>query len=241
VSAARTALEAGLASGWLAPLLPALARVSLVPLPSAGVLDAALGPLIADALGERTVHFEHQDKKRRRGPAAMDALYEARIDRHGRVPTRTHLHDTMNALVWATFPRAKRVLARRQHHALAAQVQGEVVERLPGARTRERDVLAMIDEGGVLLVGHDDGASLADAVERGTLDARIFGHAIYEHLCTREAPVRGFPVRVDVPRDAPSDVVDAALADWLASVDAAALRVPAVVIDPAEPRARVER
>jgi len=190
-----------LSSPFFDPLRRAIERVPIDPLPDADALQRALGERIAP------LAFEAQLGRRGRRAVDADALYEVRIAKHGRIPTRANVHDLMNALVWATFPQSKRVLAERQYTALVAQV-GEHPRRLPNARTRERDVLAMIDEGGVIFA--------EDA-------AIVFGHAILEHLATREAAVRGFPIRLTTsPRD-----VDAALAEAL------------TVLDPATPRASV--
>ncbi len=58
--------------------------------------------------------------RRKRGPVDLRSLYDAHIVR-GEVPTRErHWHDFLNALVWATFPRAKAALHARQHRALVA-------------------------------------------------------------------------------------------------------------------------
>src|SRR4051812_25965417 len=57
------------------------------------------------------VRFEAPAPKPRRGKAPADARYDARIALEGRVPTRPRSwHDLLNALVWATFPSAKRAL-----------------------------------------------------------------------------------------------------------------------------------
>jgi hypothetical protein len=189
------------------PFRPLLARLTLDPLPDAEALQAALGDRVAP---ER---FEAQTKKRARGaPFVLDDLYEARIARRGVIPTRTHVHDLMNALVWATFPRSKRALAHRQYRALVAQV-GESPTSLPNARTRERDVLAMIDEGGLVRLGGE---------------TRVFGHAILEHLVTSDAPVRGFPIPLGLPAGAAAETVDAALAAWIDALDTDAARPDAV-------------
>lgn len=203
---------------WFDPLRPMLARVAIDPLPDADALQAALGAFVAP---ER---FEVQHGKRARGaPFVLDDLYEARIARLARIPTRRHVHDLMNALVWATFPRSKRALAQRQYRALVAQV-GEQPTRLPNARTRERDVLAMIDEGGVLrLAGR----------------AWVFGHAIHEHLATTDAPVRGFPIPLAPSADASAEAVDAVLEAWLLALDADAIRTDAVLLDRASADIRV--
>lgn len=126
------------------------------------------------ALASRAgVHFVPAKRRprRQRGPVNLGEMYDAHIVR-GEVPTREkNWHDFLNALVWATFPRAKAALHARQHAALQAWARtgevasGDQVRRLPNARTRELDALALIDEGGILLCD----------------DAKIvFGHAIYE-------------------------------------------------------------
>ena len=194
-------------SSWFAPLAPMLARVPLDPIPDAETLQAALGERVAP------FRFEPQTKKRARGTAfTLDDLYEARIARRRVIPTRRNAHDFMNALVWATFPKSKARLAERQYRALVAQV-GEQPRRLPNARTRERDVLAMIDEGGVVMAG----------------DARIlFGHAVYEHLATSSAPVRGFPIALRF--GLAMEEIDAALAAWIETLDTDATRPEAFAL-----------
>jgi hypothetical protein len=109
--------------------------------------------------------------RRRRVPVDPAARYDAQIVL-GRVPTRErNWHDLLNALVWATFPKAKHALHARQHRAISAQLDPGV-SRLPGARTREQDALAMLDEGGVVLVR---GAGVE-------VTPIVFGHALYERL-----------------------------------------------------------
>ncbi len=199
-------------SSWFDTLGPMLSRIAIDPLPDAEALQAALGSFIAP------MRFESQTKKKsraRRAAIDVDALYEARIARRGLIPTRTHLHDLMNALVWATFPRSKHALADRQARALFAQV-GERPAQLPNARTRARDVLAMIDEGGLILLEGE---------------TRVFGHAIYEHLATSDTSVRGFPIRLPLPRTATNVEVDAALAAWLERLDADAARTVGAELD----------
>jgi hypothetical protein len=148
-------------------------------------------------------------RPRRKRALEMGELYDARIV-GGVVPTRARSwHDFMNALVWAAFPRAKAALHARQHRAIAARV-APGAERLPGARTRELDALAMLDEGGVVVLR--DGQS-----ER----ALVFGHAIYEGLAAGGPPVYGASVTFDVsalPADDASCVslADASLAGALA-------------------------
>ncbi|MBX3232716.1 MAG: DUF3025 domain-containing protein [Labilithrix sp.] len=117
--------------------------------------------------GEAPVRFEEAPLKRRRPRGEIDRreLYDARITHDRVVPTRPRMwHDFLNALVWATFPRAKTALHRRQHAAIERWIPPRATQ-LPNARTREQDALALVDEGGVLLV---EGRTM------------LFGHALYE-------------------------------------------------------------
>ncbi len=162
--------------------------------PSIAEIDAAW----SDYSG---IHFKEQPPKvrrRRRGkrlPIETETLYDARIRLEGWVPTRArNWHDFLNALVWATFPRAKRELHTRQHAAVTARIQaGDRV--LPGTRTRELDGLAILDEGGMLmLVETQLEAQMAEwidaknldnvqgAIREGRANAVLFGHALYETL-----------------------------------------------------------
>jgi len=79
-----------------------------------------------------------------------------------RVPTRRdNLHDLLNALTWARFPRAKHALCVRQ---LRLARERGVVDGLR-VRNREQDACAMIDEGGMVL---------------GPTQRAFFGHAALE-------------------------------------------------------------
>lgn len=78
-------------------------------------------------------------------PCADARHYEQRIFDSGEVATRPHnLHDLFNALAWLAFPRLKAALNARH------------VARLPqdGARRSPlRDLLTLVDEGGVIVAG----------------------------------------------------------------------------------------
>lgn len=120
---------------------------------------------VADA----PVRFEEAPIKRKRPPGEIvrAELYDARIVNDRVVPTRPRMwHDFLNALVWITFPKAKLALHRRQHAAIEKWIPPGATQ-LPNARTREQDALALIDEGGVLLVA---GRTM------------FFGHALFEGL-----------------------------------------------------------
>ncbi len=189
-------------------------------------------PLPADLerafVGEPPVRFEPSAPRTRRGRAApADARYDARIALHRRVPTRVGVwHDFANALVWATFPRAKAALHTRQHRLIAAQLGPDL--RLP-MRTKEQDAVAMLDEGGVAVVC---ARAVADAV-RGALAAAdndallthiaaaqsaviVFGHAIYEALAT--GPTR---VLRSAAHLVAVDALGASAAERVAQADAA--------------------
>ena len=156
---------------------------------------AAIDRALAARAGVRFVVAERRPR-RQRGPVALGDLYDARIAR-GEVPTRAcNWHDFLNALVWATFPRAKAALHARQHAAIRAWAfhESSVVRHLPNARTRELDALALIDEGGVLVAPGG---------------RAVFGHALYEGL--------GLGVPAMIARAVPlEEPTDAALAARLA-------------------------
>jgi hypothetical protein len=152
---------------------------------------------IDEALASRAgVRFVRQAPRSRRSrePVEPDSMYDARIVKEGAVPTRPgSWHDFLNALVWATFPIAKRALHERQHRL--------VVRAGPAApkRTTELDALALVDEGGIAIV------------QRKKL---VFGHAVYESL------VRGWrpPVAAAIQLACTADEVDSALAAFVEKV-----------------------
>ncbi len=191
---------------------------------AAGLLtayDDFPGPAELDGVfeGEPPVRFVpvKPRSRRRNRPLDVRAMYDGRITLERCVPTRSGCwHDLMNALVWGTFPLAKRALHARQHQAMARRVP-EGARKLPPARTREQDALALLDEGGiVVLVAEPDTvrATLRDCpgalqgmTAKGTATALIFGHAVYESLALGVPPAAvaalvlardpsaGFPVR----------------------------------------------
>jgi hypothetical protein len=173
--------------------------------------------------GEPPVRFEPAPPRARRGRApAPEARYDARIALARRVPTRARSwHDLSNALVWATFPNAKVALHARQHAIIAARIRPDL--RVPGSRTREQDALAMLDEGGVVLlcahasrpaldraIARDSTPELVRLVEQRAATALVFGHAIYEALaCGPSRELRAVARIVEV---------DAITADLMACV-----------------------
>ena len=151
--------------------------------PQPEAIDAALG-------AHARIRFERQRpvSRRRRGSRDASSMYDARI-KAGSVPTRPgSWHDLMNALVWATFPSAKRALHERQHDLVVPAVPGESARR-----PRELDTLALLDEGGVVVVApdlFDDEGALQQALKLHQATAIVFGHAIYEGIVLgREMPL----------------------------------------------------
>lgn len=122
-----------------------------------------------EAPGVRFIPATKPRRSRRRLPRAASG-YDTRV-LAGEVPTRPRSwHDFLNALVWATFPASKRALHARQARAIEASL-AEGAGALPNARSREHDALALLDEGGVIVLESPEG-SLAIG----------FGHALYEGL-----------------------------------------------------------
>ncbi len=160
--------------------------------PQPETIDAALGPRAG-------IQFERQQpvSRRRRKPRDPALMYDARIAREGCVPTRPgSWHDLMNALVWATFPLAKRALHERQHGLVVPAAPGESARR-----PRELDALALLDEGGLIVMSEAPLApedapiaererALEEGIATGQATAFVFGHAIYEGLVLgRPAPL----------------------------------------------------
>lgn len=158
------------------------------------------------------VRFELQSAPRAPKPARRaELLYDACIVQ-GYVPTRTDCwHDYLNALVWATFPRAKLALHTRQHEVVgrwlalhdSVAIDGTIA-KLPNARTREHDALALIDEGGVAVISGP-----------GARTCVVFGHALFEGLVMHTPSMTARSVTI-AGQGAPEPFAD----DWLAWVDA---------------------
>ncbi len=209
-------------------------------------------PAVSD-YGLRVAHrapvtFREQPKKprgRRRGPRCAGDLYDGRIIEEGWVPTRPdNWHDFLNMLCWAAFPKAKWQLHHRQHRAMSARVAG-AVDALPNARTREQDALALMDEGGVIVLCHEP--SLAELT--GALAARrapeaqalfasgaarglLFGHALYEGLVLGGGEAWGAGLLAALP-SRPGDVEEASLVHQADSALARALATEGTFASPA--------
>jgi Protein of unknown function (DUF3025) len=148
------------------------------------VLNAAL----ASALPAPQLQFVAQDK------ALLDdgLSFEQRIAERGLIATRVgSLHDFYSALMWLRFPKIK--LAMHQVHLRGIQAHGNKT------RSRQQQAITHLDEAGAWLVSNDERLlELAGAhawtelfldqkaawqgliAER--IEARVFGHAIFEHM-----------------------------------------------------------
>lgn len=156
--------------------------------------SAGLSELPAQASALHFVATPPKTRRKRRGPVDLAALYEGRITLKHEVPTRIDdWHDFFNALSFIAFPRAKWALHTRQFALLNARV-APGARRLPGARSREQDALALLDEGGIALLVHPKRAGTLSAnsatfsadcealCRAGEARAVPFGHALPEHL-----------------------------------------------------------
>lgn len=73
--------------------------------------------------------------------------YERHIFDSGRVPSRAHLHDALNACCWLRYPNLKASL-NYGHCRDSAEVPTR-------KRSRRRDAITLLDEAGVLIVSSD--------------------------------------------------------------------------------------
>jgi hypothetical protein len=154
------------------------------------------------------VRFVSAPIKRRRppGPVVRADLYDAMIAVRGVVPTRAGMwHDYLNALVWASFPRAKLALHRRQHAAIERWLPPGATQ-LPNARTPELDTLALLDEGGVIVL--DDGSRQVEAAIADEPSWIFFGHALFEGLVFGRPAMISRAVVLDA-RDRPRSLASA--------------------------------
>lgn len=139
--------------------------------------------------GDGPVRFVTAPPKRKRPrgePVVRGNLYDATIVERRVVPTRPRMwHDFLNALVWATFPRSKLALHRRQHRAIERWLPPGATQ-LPNARTRELDALALVDEGGVLVLDLGDRQIPV-----------VFGHALFEGFVFRQPAMVARAITLD--------------------------------------------
>ena len=229
-SALRDCLDAPCMDG-VAPALRPLRDLDAFP--PVRELDARLGDLFPRREGGRYRLVEDRGVRPRRAPPQpVSERYDVVIDARGEIPTRSgNWHDLFNALVWASFPRAKSRLSARQrrlHEDRARRGDDR------NARTRGQDALALLDEGGALSLcapGDLDAFTrelidrpLAEMVREGRARVLLFGHAALEHLVHGDG-VRAavIPLAVRGPWGALDDVrarADLALAEALDDDDA---------------------
>ncbi len=238
-------------SPWYWPIAPWLERFSpLARFPSPAELSA-LEREHSEATGLAPLTFVTSTKgKKRKGrgrPIALAELYEGRIVERGEVPTRADdWHDLFNALAFLAFPRSKRALHARQYGLLRARLSPGA-KRLPNARTREQDALALFDEGGLCVAAvpaalaqvtaaleEPDEGALCALLAEGVACVVPFGHALYEHLAA------GFPCPLGTAHVLPlAPPVPGVEATWLDQLDRAladALTDPAVFRAPSRAR-----
>ena len=185
-------------SPWYWPIEPLLARLDALgrfPLPEELSLLHRERVASTDVPALRFVAATKSRKKRpRTTPIEPSELYEGRVTDKHEVPTRVDdWHDLFNALSFIAFPRAKRALHARLYRIMRGRL-GPNDKRLPNARTREQDALALFDEGGLCIAApaslcaamHEvDDVTLRAELLRGSVRVVPFGHALYEHLVAR--------------------------------------------------------
>jgi hypothetical protein len=182
-------------------------------------------------------------RSRRRRPRERSALYDVSVAR-GEVPTRAgSWHDVFNVGMFRLF-RASKAWIHERHRRVIEAGLAESFERLPGARTREQDALALLDEGGVVVACEEDAEreleralaagdaeAVRELVARRAVAPCVLGHALLEHVAlvapalsdpavadpeqARPAWPRPLAVTVRLGADAPLADFDAALAERL--------------------------
>jgi len=157
-----------------------------------------------------------------RALGALD-FERALVERNELIVRPGNLHDTMNAIVWRTFPRTKRIISEI-HVSLGAA-------NTANGRPRRRDVLTLFDEAGAIIVSRrDDLRALHQAHEWKALfvehraefqrDARVilFGHGTLEQLGAK--PHQGLTVKalwLPLPPDISLQEIDAWMAERIAN------------------------
>jgi hypothetical protein len=153
-------------------------------------------------------------------PGATDPYYEIHVFETGRVSTRPESrHDLFNALAWLAFPRTK----ARINALHAAEIPRE-----NGRRGAKRDLLTLLDEGGVIVECADD--ELLDLLRgfrwkelfwenRGrvqrSMRLAVIGHAVLEKALD---PWPGVTCKAVVV--SPGSDVDEEASSWLGALPA---------------------
>ncbi|MEP6608705.1 MAG: DUF3025 domain-containing protein [Burkholderiaceae bacterium] len=153
--------------------------------------------------------------------AAQDEPYESFIARTGAVPTRPHLHDFFNALMFLHLPKSKAELNRLQSAAIER-------DGIRAVRGPIRDAATLIDENAVVLVTRLE--ELVNALRQHDwpevfLRRRVawnrdikplaFGHALLEKLVRPYKAITAHAIHVSLEADASLTEVDQRLASLL--------------------------
>ncbi len=141
------------------------------------------------------------------------------VEQNALIVRPDNLHDTMNVIVWHTFPRTKRIISEI-HVTLGAA-------NTANGRPRRRDVLTLFDEAGAIIVsqrddlkalhqGHQWKALFVEHRADFTRDARaiLFGHGTLEQLGAK--PHQGLTVKalwIPLPPHTPVAALDAWMAE----------------------------
>jgi len=157
-----------------------------------------------------------------RALGALD-FERALVERNELIVRPDNLHDTMNAVVWHTFPRTKRAISEI-HVSLGAA-------NTANGRPRRRDVLTLFDEAGAIIVSQrDDLKALHQSHEwkalfvehraEFTQDTRVilFGHGTLEQLGAK--PHQGLTVKalwLPLAPSTPLPEIDAWMAERIAN------------------------
>jgi len=153
-------------------------------------------------------------------PGPSDPYYELHVHETGQVHSRAgNAHDLFNALCWLAFPRTK----ARINALHAAEIPRE-----RGRRGRLRDLLTLLDEGGVLVACADEtlNALIREfrwkelfwgqrARVRRAMRFVVLGHATLEQALEPRPGITCKALFVDPARDA-----DAQAAEWLSRLPA---------------------
>lgn len=119
---------------------------------------------------------------------SFEDQYEPRIYLRGEVQTRTYnWHDFFNMLIWLTFPHIKSIINARHYMALKSRLNTSK------NRTSIENVLALLDENGVIIVSSD--SELLEMIKdlkwkhlfwnrreevNQKLRCYVFGHSLHE-------------------------------------------------------------
>jgi Protein of unknown function (DUF3025) len=189
--------------------------------PSVDELQAIVGPRLRSVREDlRLVLQARKPRRTRSGRRPLEARYEVQVARTGAIPTRfANAHDLFNALCWGSFPASKLALAERLARSTSAMVASDAQ-----GRTLDGDAIAMIDEGGLLLVATPDRYQDAERAQRASDHRALFelctpwalGHALLEHVfLERPGELRAYGIVLSVAQPSELADVDRALAAWL--------------------------